>query len=102
MIFNIPPDKIKELTSDISALQGDVETLGTFKAYRVTGTISQVSLTITKSAITADMVPVCCEFGTPANVSPSYTITTSPGRIVFSNITLTASTTVDVILIKTN
>lgn len=69
------------------------------KIVRVTGTISSSSLVISNANVTASMVPISCEFGTPTNVSSaSYTITTGSGTITFSGITLIASTTVDVIL----
>lgn len=102
MIFNIPPNVLAELKSADSTLQGEIDALETFEACRVTGTISSSSLAITKSGVTADMVPVCCEFGTPANVLSDYTITTAADTVTFSGITLSAATTVDIILIKAN
>lgn len=109
MIFNIPPNALKELEGNISELDGrvttaeeDITDLKAYKAYRVTGTISSSSLSITKTGVTADMVPVCCEFGTPANVYSNYTITTAANEVTFSGITLGGSTTVDIILIKAN
>ena len=91
-----------ELKGSLNTAQEDIETLETYEAYRVTGTISASSLSITKSGVTADMIPVCCEFGTPANVLSNYTITTAANTVTFSGITLRASTTVDIILIKAN
>lgn len=93
---------ITTIQGDITTVQNDITALEDHEAYRVTGTISSSSLSITKSGVTADMVPVCCEFGTPANVQSDYTITTSANTVTFSDITLSASTTVDIILIKTN
>ena len=83
-------------------LKGSLNTLETYEAYRVTGTISSSSLSITKSGVTANMVPVACEFGTPANVLSNYTITTAANTVTFSGITLGGSTTVDIILIRAN
>lgn len=88
--------------ASLAALKGSLNTLETYEAYRVTGTISSSSLSITKSGVTADMVPVACEFGTSSNVLSNYTITTAANKITFSGITLGGSTTVDVILIKAN
>ena len=90
------------LQNVLSTVQSDIDALETYEAYRVTGTISSSSLSITKSGVTADMVPICCEFGTPANVLSDYTITTAADTVTFSGITLSAATTVDIILIKAN
>lgn len=87
----------------VKDLNGAITNLQKYEAYRVTGTISSSSLSITKTGITADMIPVACEFGNPwANDAASYKITTSANTITFSNIALYGSTTVDVILIKAN
>lgn len=69
------------------------------KILRVTGTISSSTLYVTNANVTTDMVPIACEFGTPSNVLSNYTINTdTAGRITFTGITLSGSTTVDVIL----
>ena len=69
------------------------------KIVRVTGTISSSQLYVADANVTTDMVPIACEFGTPSNVLSSYTINTNTaGRITFTGITLSGSTTVDVIL----
>ena len=83
---------------ELSELKGSLNS----KILRVTGTISSSSLSITKSGVTANMVPVACEFGTPANVLSNYTITTAANTVTFSGITLGGSTTVDIILIRAN
>lgn len=95
-------ETIASIPSDYTTLANNVSDLSDAindKIVRVTGTISSSSLVISNANVTASMVPISCEFGTPTNVSSaSYTITTGSGTITFSGITLIASTTVDVIL----
>lgn len=92
--------------SDIILSSGDnvnnvVSELVTFKALHITGTVSASSLYISNASITADMRVIECSWGTPANVQSDIAWTTTAGRITFSG-TFSGSTTVDLILGKTN
>lgn len=92
--------------SDILLTSGEtvqytVADLVSRETLHITGTVSSSSLYISNSAITADMRVLECAFGTPANVRSDITWTTSAGRITFSG-TFSGSTTVDLILGKTN
>jgi len=94
------------MASDIILSSGDnvnnvVSELVTFKALHVTGTVSSSSLYISNTAITADMRVIECTWGTPANVQSDITWTTAAGKITFAG-TFGGSTTVDIILAKTN
>ena len=83
------------------SVQADVAELLTFEALRITGTVSSSSLYITDNRITANMRVLECIWGTPSNVQSNIGWTTSDGRITFSG-TFGGSTTVDLILGKTN
>ena len=82
-------------------VQADVAELLTFEALHIVGTVSASALYITDARITADMRVIECTWGTPTNVQSDIAWTTTAGRITFSG-TFGGSTTVDLILGKTN
>lgn len=82
-------------------VQADVAELLTFEALHITGSISSNQMYLTDSRITADMRVIECTIGTPANVATDLAWTTAAGQITFSG-TLTAATSIDLILGKTN
>lgn len=84
-----------------STVETNVSDLITYEPLYITGTISSSQLYINDNRITADMRVIWCVLGTPANVSTNLTATTAAGSITFSG-TLTGSTTVSLVLMKTN
>lgn len=84
-----------------NTVEDDVSELLTFEALHITGTISSTAMYLTDSRITADMRVLECTFGTPSNVTTDLTYTTASGQITFSG-TVSAATTIDLILGKTN
>lgn len=72
-----------------------------YEPLHVSGTVSASALTISNSNITADMRVIECTWGTPENVQSDITWTTAAGNITFAG-TFGGSTTVDIILAKTN
>jgi hypothetical protein len=72
-----------------------------YEPLHVSGTVSDSVLYINNTDITADMRVLECSWGTPTNVQSDITWTTTAGRITFSG-TFTGSTTVDLVLGKTN
>lgn len=92
--------------SDIVMLSGntveaDVTEVLAFEALHITGTISSGQMYINDARITADMRVFECTIGTPSNVTTDLGWTTASGSITFSG-TLSDSTTIDLILGKTN
>lgn len=83
------------------SVQADVAELLTFEALHIVGTVSASALYISDNRITADMRVLECIWGTPSNVQSDIGWTTSGGRITFSG-TFGGSTTVDLVLGKTN
>lgn len=84
-----------------NTVEDDVSELLTFEALHITGTISSTAMYLTDSRITADMRVLECTIGTPSNVTTDLTWTTAAGQITFSG-TVSAATTIDLILGKTN
>lgn len=84
-----------------STVEASVSALETFEPLSISGTISSSSLTLTDNRITADMEVIKASFGTPANVGSALTATTAAGSITFSG-TLSGSTTISLVLQKTN
>lgn len=85
----------------IAALTTEVNDAKTYQALAISFTASASNLTYSNAAITADMRVVECVWGTPANVQSDITWTTSAGKITLAG-TFGGSTTVNMILIKTN
>lgn len=84
-----------------NTVEADVSSLVTYEPLYVSGTINNTTKTITNAAITADMIVIESYIGTPINVSTNLNYTTSAGQISFSG-TLTGSTTISLVLVKTN
>lgn len=82
-----------------NTVEDDLSSVLTYEPIYVTGTISSSQLYINDSRITSDMRVLECVF----NIQPSSDLTwvTSSGRITFTG-TLSGSTTVSVVLGKTN
>lgn len=82
-------------------VEADVSSLISYEPLAISGTIDATQRFITDSRISEDMKVIWCSFGTPANVSTDLTATTSAGTITFSG-TLAGSTTISLVLMKTN
>lgn len=93
-VYDIAESKTqRQINADLKGTIND-------KIVRVTGTISSSQLYVTNANVTTNMLPISCEFGTPSNVRSSYNINTNTsGRITFTGISLSGSTSVDVILV---
>lgn len=89
------------LDTTATTLVGAVNELKTFEALRVSWTVSSSNLSYSNSAIKSDMRVLECSFGTPRNVKSDVGWTTANGSITLSG-TFDGSTTVDIILAKTN
>lgn len=82
-------------------VEDDLTEVLAFEALRINGTISSSQMYLTDARIKADMVVFNCEFGTPANVTTDIGWTTASGQITFTG-TLSGSTTIDLVMGKTN
>lgn len=94
------------LASDIllnsgNSVEDKVSELLTFEGLYITGTIQSTAMYINDNRITANMRVVECVIGTPTNVTTDLNWTTAAGRITFTG-TVTAATTISLILMKTN
>ena len=89
------------LDTTATTLVGAVNELKTFEALRVSWTVSSSNLSYSNAAIKSDMRVLECSFGTPRNVKSDVGWTTANGSITLSG-TFDGSTTVDIILAKTN
>lgn len=69
------------------------------KALVLTATVSTLPITITNTAITADMVCVKAELGTPSAQTGDWTVTTTDGQAVISG-TISGSTTLKLYMIE--
>lgn len=82
--------------------ESDITELKTYEALHIDGAaFSSMPHTINNAAITEDMRVVELTFGTPGVITSDVEWTTDNGSIVLSG-TMNGSTTVDLILIKTN
>ena len=84
-----------------NTVENDLTTALSFEPLYITGTISSSQLYINDARIKSDMRVVECTFNAPANIASDLTWTTTNGAITFSG-TVSASTTVYLILQKTN
>lgn len=84
-----------------NTVEHDVSELLTFEVLHITGTISNTQMYLTDTRITADMRVLECSIGAPSNVTTDLGWTTAAGSITFSG-TVTAATTIDLVLGKTN
>lgn len=90
------------IQSHISTIESAITTLESYEALHIEGaSFSSLPHTISNSAITADMRVVECVWGTPSAITSDVTWTTAAGSITLAG-TMSGSTTVDLILIKTN
>ena len=86
-----------------NTVQADLAEVLTFEALHITGTISPSQMYLTDARITADMRVLECTLGSPGNVTTDLGWTTASGQITFTGtITTSTTTTIDLILGKTN
>ena len=85
------------------SVQTDLAEVLTFEALHITGTISPSQMYLTDARITSDMRVLECTLGSPKNVTTDLGWTTASGQITFTGtITTSTTTTIDLILGKTN
>ena len=94
--------EIETVGEDISSIQESVSELQTFEALHVSiAALSSLPYTVSNANIKADMRVIDCVFGTPDAIASNVTWTTLDGGLQLSG-TMSGTTTVDLVLIKTN